>query len=284
MSQRLSLKRIALVLTTLAVALTTLVGPPGTADAVQLGAAPTTTSVSGTGPFATSSVNVSRLSVSGFGGGVIYYPTSTAQTYAGIAIAPGYTEYWSQMSWLGPRLASHGFVVFGIDTVTTSDQPAQRGSELRQALTYLTQSSAAKGRVDATRLGVAGHSMGGGGSLEAAKADSRIKAVVPLAPWDLDNTWNDVSAPTLIIGAQRDTIAPVATHSIPFYNSLASSRKSYLELAGKDHLYPLTANSTVTRFAVSWFKRWLDGDTRYTQFLCVPRPSDASDFRATCPF
>jgi alpha-beta hydrolase superfamily lysophospholipase len=284
MSQRLSLTRIMLIVTALAVALTTFVGPPGRADAVQNGAAPTTTSASGAGPFATASVNVSRLAVTGFGGGVIYYPTSTAQTYGGIAIAPGFTEYWSQMSWLGPRLASHGFVVFGIDTVTTSDQPAQRGDELRKALQYLTGSSSVKSRVDATRLGVAGHSMGGGGALEAAKADPTIKAVVPLAPWNLDQTWNDVSAPTLIIGAQLDTIAPNATHSIPFYNTLASSRKSYLELAGKDHLYPLTANATVSRFAVSWFKRWLDGDTRYTQFLCVSRPSDASDFRATCPF
>jgi predicted dienelactone hydrolase len=284
MSRHFSITRIMLILTALAVALTTFVAQPGQAGAVQLGPAPTTTSVSGAGPFATASVSVSRLAVAGFGGGVIYYPTSTAQTYGGIAIAPGFTEYWSQMSWLGPRLASHGFVVFGIDTVTTSDQPAQRGDELRLALKYLTGSSSVKSRVDATRLGVAGHSMGGGGSLEAAKADPTIKAVVPLAPWNLDTTWNDVSAPTLIIGAQLDTIAPVATHSIPFYNTLASSRKSYLELAGKDHLYPLTANSTVTRFAVSWFKRWLDGDTRYTQFLCVPKPSDASDFRATCPF
>jgi predicted dienelactone hydrolase len=284
MSKRFSLTRITLILTALAVALTAFVAQPGQAGAVQLGPAPTTTSASGVGSFATSSVRVSDLSVTGFNGGVIYYPTSTTQKYAGIAIAPGFTEYWSQMSWLGPRLASHGFVVFGIDTMTTSDQPAQRGDQLRLALKYLTQTSTVKSRVDATRLGVAGHSMGGGGALEAAKADPTIKAVVPLAPWNLDQTWNDVSAPTLIIGGQLDTIAPNATHSIPFYNTLASSKKSYLELAGKDHLYPLTTNATVSRFAVSWFKRWLDGDTRYTQFLCVPRPSDASDFRATCPF
>jgi hypothetical protein len=30
-------------------------------------------------------------------------------------VAPGWTEYQAQMSWYGPRRASHGFVVFTID-------------------------------------------------------------------------------------------------------------------------------------------------------------------------
>ena len=42
-------------------------------------------------------------------------------------------------------------------------------------------------------------------------------------------------------------------------------------------------NSTVNRYMVSWFKRFLDGDTRYSQFICGSRPSGLSDLRSTCP-
>ena len=67
---------------------------------------------------------MSRLSVSGFGGGTIYYPTSTtAGTFGAVAIAPGFTATQSSMAWLGPRLASQGFVVFTIDTITTATSP-----------------------------------------------------------------------------------------------------------------------------------------------------------------
>ena len=64
---------------------------------------------------------MSSLSVSGFGGGVIYYPTSTSEgTFGAVAISPGFTATWSSINWLGPRIASHGFVVIGIETNSVS--------------------------------------------------------------------------------------------------------------------------------------------------------------------
>lgn len=165
------------------------------------------------GPFATASQSVSSLSVSGFGGGVIYYPTSTSEgTFGAIAISPGYTAAWSSISWLGPRIASHGFVVIGIETNSRLDQPDSRGRQLLAALDYLVQRSSVRGRIDGTRLAVAGHSMGGGGSLEAAVSRPSLQAAVPIAPWNLDKTWYDVQVPTLIIGGESDSIAPVSSH------------------------------------------------------------------------
>ncbi|MEY9490649.1 hypothetical protein RKD26_006443 [Streptomyces calvus] len=155
------------------VSLTTLSGPGAHAadNPYERGPAPTESSIEATrGPYAVSELSVSSLAVSGFGGGTIYYPTSTADgTFGAVAISPGYTAYQSSIAWLGPRLASQGFVVFTIDTNSTLDQPASRGNQLLAALDYLTQRSAVRGRIDSSRLGVMGHSMGGGGTLEAAK-------------------------------------------------------------------------------------------------------------------
>jgi predicted dienelactone hydrolase len=237
------------------------------------------------GPYAVASTSVSSL-VSGFGGGTIYYPTTTGDgTFGAVAISPGFTATWSSIAWLGPRIASHGFVVIGIETNTLYDQPAQRGDELLAALTYLTTQSSVRGRVDASRLAVAGHSMGGGGTLEAARDRPSLQAAVPLAPWDLTKSWSDLRVPTLIVGGESDTIAPVASHSIPFYTSIpAATEKAFLELNNASHFFPQTVNTLTGRLAVAWLKRFVDNDTRYDQFICPgPTGSSVSDYRNTCP-
>ncbi|CAL9280007.1 MULTISPECIES: bis(hydroxyethyl) terephthalate hydrolase [Streptomyces] len=254
----------------------------------ERGPAPTTSSIEASrGPYAVSQTSVSSLSVTGFGGGTIYYPTSTSDgTFGAVAVSPGYTAYESSIAWLGPRLASQGFVVFTIDTLTTVDQPDSRGRQLLAALDYLTQRSSVRGRVDASRLGVMGHSMGGGGSLEAAKSRPALQAAIPLTPWNLDKTWPELTTPTLIIGADGDTIAPVSSHAEPFYSSLSASLdRAYLELNSATHFTPNSSNTTIAKYSISWLKRFIDNDTRYEQFLCpLPRPSlTIEEYRGNCP-
>ncbi|WP_329036436.1 alpha/beta hydrolase [Streptomyces sp. NBC_00178] len=254
----------------------------------ERGPAPSNSSIEASrGSYATSQTTVSSLSVSGFGGGTVYYPTSTSDgTFGAVVISPGFTAYQSSIAWLGPRLASQGFVVFTIDTNTTVDQPASRGDQLLAALDYLTQRSSVRTRVDASRLGVMGHSMGGGGTLEAAKDRPSLQAAIPLTGWNTDKTWPEVRTPTLVIGADGDTVAPVATHSEPFYTSLPSSLdKAYLELRGASHFTPNSSNTTIAKYSISWLKRFIDNDTRYEQFLC-PLPSASltiAEYRGTCP-
>ncbi|HET6855861.1 MAG TPA: alpha/beta hydrolase [Streptomyces sp.] len=254
----------------------------------ERGPAPTQSSIEASrGSYAVSDTSVSRLSVSGFGGGTIYYPTSTADgTFGAVAVAPGFTATQSSMAWLGPRLASQGFVVFTIDTITVSDQPASRGDQLLAALDYLTQRSAVRGRIDSSRLGVMGHSMGGGGSLEAAKSRTSLQAAIPLTGWNTDKTWPELRTPTLVVGADGDSIAPVSSHSEPFYQSLPGSLdKAYLELNNATHFTPNSANTTIAKYSISWLKRFIDNDTRYEQFLCpLPRPSlTIEEYRGNCP-
>jgi predicted dienelactone hydrolase len=223
--------------------------------------------------------------VSGFGGGIIYYPTDTSQgTFGAVALSPGYTASWSSISWLGPRIASHGFVVIGIETNSRFDQPSSRGTQLLAALDYLTERSSVRTRVDASRLAVGGHSMGGGGSLEASSDRPSLQAAVPLAPWNSDKTWSEIRVPTLIIGGESDSVASVNTHSIPFYNSISQAEKAYLELNNASHFFPQSVNTLTGRLAVAWLKRFVDNDTRYEQFICPgPTGTSVEDYRATCP-
>ena len=113
--------------------------------------------------------------------------------------------------------------------------------------------------MDASRLGASGHSMGGGGTLEASLTRPSLKAALPLAPWDTTKNFSNDSVPTLIVGAQNDTIAPVGQHAKAFYNSLSAARpKMYLELAGASHFATNSANTTVAQYAIAWLKRFID--------------------------
>ena len=250
---------------------------------------PTAAALQTNGTYAYTQVTVADSATPGFGAATIYYPNTTSEgLFGGVAIVPGYTERQSAISWFGPRLASHGFVVITFDTTSRYDQPGARATQLLAALDYLTTSSVAAGRVDATRTAVMGHSMGGGGSIEATSRRTSIKASVPLTPWHTTKNWPAATTPTLIIGAENDSIAPVNSHAIPLYEGLTNAReKAYLELDNAGHSVTNSDNPLTSRFSLSWLKRYVDGDTRYDQFLCPPPAtggtSGISQYRNTCP-
>lgn len=254
-----------------------------TASAIEIGPVPTKSSLEASrGPF---TVSTTRLSASGHGGGTIYYPTNAGAKVGVIAIVPGYLSYQSSINWWGPRLASHGFVVVTIDTSTIYDQPSSRSTQQLRALDQVValgnqSSSPLYGKVDGGRTGVMGWSMGGGGSLISAQNRPSIKAAAPQAPWNGSSNFSSLTVPTLIFACQRDAIAPIGSHAVPFYNSMSRNPKQYLERSGGDHFCFNSANATAGLKGVAWMKRFIDGDTRYTGFACSnPNASGYSSFR-----
>lgn len=252
----------------------------------ERGPAPSAASVLTNGTFAVSSATVA--SRSDFGGGTIYYPTSTsAGTFGAVAMSPGFTESNSYLAWLAQRVASHGFVVININTLNIFEFPDVRADELKAALDFVVSSaSPVRDRVDPSRTAVAGHSMGGGGTIEAAAERPTLKAAVAFQPWHTTSAWTAVRVPVMIQGAQNDAIAAVGSHAEPFYVGMtAAPEKAYVEIAGASHSVSGANNNAATsRFTISWLKRFVDNDLRYDQFLC-PRPaaSDISEYRDTCP-
>jgi triacylglycerol lipase len=255
--------------------------------------APTSASLNATaGPFAISTSFVSSLAANGFGGGTIYFPSATGR-FGVIAISPGFTATQSSIEWLGRRLASHGFVVITINTNSTLDQPPSRATQLMAALNHVVNSasSTVRSRVDPNRLAVSGHSMGGGGALIAAQNNPTLRATFPLTPWATSSNFSRVRVPTMIIGADGDTIASVTSHARPMYNSLpAATPRAYGELNNAGHFTPNSTNTPIGRYAVAWMHRFVSGDARFTPFLCgAPHTQYAASqvfdrFQSSCPF
>jgi triacylglycerol lipase len=206
----------------------------------------------------------------------MYYPTNATAPFAGVAIAPGFIETQSAIAGWGTFLASHDFIVLVIDTNTTGDSPALRADALMAAVGTIKQENTRQGsplygKVDVNRMAIMGHSMGGGGTLIAADGhSSELKAAVPLCPWSSSpTTFPNITVPTMILAGQSDIVAPVAQHAWPFYQSIPTSTdKAYVEYTGGDHFIANNPNVPVmAREGLSWLKVYVDGDTRFLQFI-----------------
>ncbi len=252
------------------------------------GPSPTVKSLEATaGPYAIANAKVG--SPSGYGAATVYYPTVRTEGQFGVVVlAPGFLAIQNYYKWLAERVASHGFVVVTVNFNSVFDQPESRGPQMTKALQQVvalskTMTAPYSGVVDVNRQAVMGHSMGGGGALTAATANSALKAAVTLAPWHPTKVWSTLQVPTLVLADQEDTIAPNDTHSIPFYQSFAASLPSaYIELAGADHLCGIQISATkcktsIGKYSVAWLKRFVDGDARYTPFVKT-RAADMSAF------
>ncbi|MFA9271715.1 MAG: alpha/beta hydrolase [Baekduiaceae bacterium] len=280
-----------LLVAVLALAAIAVTSTPAVANPFAKGPDPTASFVrAGQGPYGVTAVRVTDAASNSFGTGMIWRPvTTTGEKFGIIAMAPGFLEDTTATSWLGQKLASNGFVVMAFNTNTPFDQPPARGKALLAALDHMKVAASTVNIVDPTRQAVIGHSMGGGGTLTAAKARPSLKAAIGLASWHTDGTWPEITTPNLQIGVADDVIAPTFMHVIPFYNSIpATTPKAYLEYGSGSHFATNSYTPRNMAAVLSWVKRFVDNDTRYSQFIC-PGPSaltsgEFSVYRSSCPF
>jgi dienelactone hydrolase len=125
-----------------------------------------------------------------------------------VVLSPGFTNSRSTLTALAEELASHGYMVAGIDhtyeshatafpdgritTCLARDAPrrdrmeqvaAGRAADVCFLLDELTGAHPAwpgAGRIDPSRMGMAGHSAGGAAAIAAMLADSRIRAGIDM--------------------------------------------------------------------------------------------------------
>jgi dienelactone hydrolase len=212
----------------------------------------------------------------------IFFPWDAVEPVGGIAIVPGFMGTQDNIWWWGARLASHGYAVILLDTNDLRDQPAARAEALLTGIRVLRTENGRPDsplyeRLDATRMAVAGHSMGGGGALLAAERDTSLRAVIPFTPWLPQPEFETISTPTLIIAGEADAVAGVEAHAWPHFLALPESLpKLYVEVAGGDHYVTDTNRGTdldsLSRYVLAWLGLHLNEDERYGAFLFGERP------------
>jgi hypothetical protein len=252
-------------------------------DAHIVGPDPTAESTLGTkkGPFETGSYTSGYKDMPGFASGTIWYPKDEAAKppYGCITVVPGFVSPESSIRTWGPFLASYGIVTFTIMTNSSSDQPGPRATALLDALQSCVaenerSGSPLMGKVDKDRLGIAGWSMGGGGTAIAASKTPTLKAAVSFAAWGpTGGGMNKV--PVLMFEATADPLA--AGMSDGYYGAVPDSTpKMLFEVSGAGHDVannPANSSGIIGQYGLSWFKVFLEGDMRYRPFLLAAKPS-----------
>lgn len=235
----------------------------------------------------------------------IYYPVGATPPYASLSIVPGFTAAESSIADWGPFLASWGFVVMTFGTSNpstggsdTSVLPPVREAALLDALTTLkdenTRSgSPLNGKLEVSCQGVAGWSMGGGGTLLAANSTPSLQACFAMEPWNPSTTYPMDTVPTLIFAGTSDGLAGPPMPQNQYMSIPSTTPKILYEVMSGSHYVSTsptnattdmapdtTSTPTIARFGLSWLKLFLEGDDRFKPFLMV-KPSDAAEFDST---
>jgi hypothetical protein len=172
---------------------------------------------------------------------------------------PAYTPMLSQ--W-----ASYGFVVAAANTNT-----AGSGKPILDCLDYLTAEnnragSPLQGKLDLSKIGVSGHSQGGGGTIMAAR-DPRITTTAPIEPYTIGLGYVPGAAslqhgPMLLLSGGNDETAVPEKNQLPVFTN-GNKAIFWATLKGASHAVPATGNSGQFRvITTAWFLYQLTGDTK----------------------
>jgi len=268
-------------------------GAPSADGALVRGEEPTMDSAMKNGPYEVATYTDGFKDGAAFLAGTIYYPKDAEPPFAGIVACPGFTALQDSVAPWGPFLASHGIVVMTIDTNTTGDSVDQRQEALMDALGSLKaeqsrSGSPLEGKLDMTRFGLMGWSMGGGGTWLNANTHPELKTALSLAGHIATQIggaaqFTKVTVPTLLLAGSADDAILGGAMSQPVYEAIPESTPKLLyEIAGASHfdIQPMSGGGLFGLYGLSWQKVFLEGDERYKKFLLLPKPDNASDFRS----
>jgi dienelactone hydrolase len=192
------------------------------------------------GPFAAGwrTVTVTRADSSTFNARLHYPALSAGQNapfdpggapYAAISFGHGFLSAVSLYQSTLAHLATHGYLVIASESYGgLFPDHAAFAADLSRCLTWLEAENASAGSVlfgavDTARFGLSGHSMGGGCSILATAADSRVRALANLAAAETTPSaiaqMANIEVPTALIAGSMDSITPLSAHGQPMYNA-----------------------------------------------------------------
>lgn len=227
------------------------------------------------GPFAVKSYTAG-LSNAAYQSAIVFYPDDkSTRRFPATTLSGGYTNPKEYMVWLGKHLASHGIItIVFTPTNTNSLDPnvwarGHLGSLDQLELEDKRSGSPIAGRVNTDRLGVMGFSMGGAGTVLAVnKAGTRVKAAVPLCPYQ--PAVLTAAVPMLSITGTQDTVASPAAIERSFNASKTGQPKAFAKFNGMAHQDVVVGGShheEIARYATAWYRVFLADELLYKTYL-----------------
>ena len=235
---------------------------------------------SGNGPFRTAEYQLKGTP----GGATVFYPTSGAPPYSAIVFCPPFTGSQPMYKRWGPWCASHGSVLVTMDTRTTGDSVDSRATQQPQVVDILgrenTGSGPLAGKLDTSRIGVMGWSMGGGATWISASTKQGLKTAMSRAGHNMTainpaSKGGSMRIPTILFNGSTDStiLGGMGQSSGVFGRIPNPTPKVIFEVSNKGHFdwgSPTMASNDVAILALAFHKAYLDDDKRWTQFIKRP--------------
>lgn len=175
----------------------------------------------------------------------LYYPATatgnntpydpTNAPYPAISFGHGFLQNPSTYQSTLEHLATHGYFIIASESeLGLFPSHQQLADDLSTSLTHLeTQhtnpTSWLFGQIDTANFGMSGHSMGGGASILATSADSRIVALANLAAAETNPSaiaqMPNITIPVSLISASDDTIVPPNSNGKLMYQAANAPRQ-----------------------------------------------------------
>ncbi len=160
------------------------------------------------------------------------------------------------------ELASAGFIVIASDETMAADGTAQIA-----AIDFIIEesnnnASALYKKVNASRIGVIGHSQGGRSAVNAGAMDDRITCVLSLAGSNYVEEAEKLSKPVLFMAGTKDKVVDADKWLVTAYNAVKGPAV-YASLNGAIHTTCCSDPSAYSRYAISWFNAWFYNDNNY---------------------
>jgi len=191
----------------------------------------------------------------------VYYPATAAGdnqpvatgAFPVIAFGHGFLMAVSAYANWYDHLAPRGYIL--ILPTTEGGLPPSHG-DFGQDLRFVANEMLAAGATvggtwsghTSGRVGIMGHSMGGGATVLAAANNPIVDCVVTLAAAETNPSAQDaaadITAPTMMLYGTSDNVTPEADHGLPMFQNLSSSCSQYIRLTNGSHCFFADFNFT----------------------------------------
>lgn len=192
---------------------------------------------------------------------------------------------WSNGTYVPPKsyedifslLAQEGFIV-----VASTDSLLYDGSVVSGAIDYIIEQndnpdSPIYRRVDTSRIGAAGHSLGGRSSINAAVKDERIGVVASIAGSNIESERVELQTPALFFAGENDTVIAPQLWVEPMYDACRGPAV-YVSLKNAGHVACFTDPELYAYYISNWFYTWLYEDQELKEIF-VPNGNMSNDIR-----
>jgi len=209
----------------------------------------------------------SRTGGVGSGGGAgrqiqteVYYPATSTGTstlvangeFPIIVFGHGFAMNWDAYSNMWEHYVPRGYIMAFVRTESSLFPSPSHGdfgldvTLVAQKMLDLQTTNALFQNHIYPKVGIMGHSMGGGASFLAASNNTNIHALIGLAPAETNPSAiavaPNVQVPSIVFSGSSDGVTPPSQHHIPMYDGITSTCKSFVNIIGGAHCYFANTN------------------------------------------